>query len=199
MTQKDFAFTSTSPLYMSTTFALYPCSSTCTRPKTVHGCTLMRYDQCAPVFGSFQESLLLTPAHAPSRLSAGGGGGRTAELRAIQRSAKACCLHRAELRIPRATGGRCAGVKSTTAPASLAAAKTGAGRDSVKLPTGESCITLTTSLPRRVRLGLRPRLLHFPRAPPLRPRQFGIGDSPARIMIGGSPARSWPWWRLSRP
>jgi len=77
--------------------------------------------------------------------------------------------------------------------------ETGAGRDSAKLPTGESCITLTTSLPRRVRLGLRPRLLHFPRAPPLRPRQFGIGDSPARIMIGGSPARSWPWWRLSRP
>ena len=62
----------------------------------------MRYDQCAdPVLASFQESLLFTPAHAPSRSSAGGGGGRTAEhnTRTSQRSAKVCCLHSAALRM----------------------------------------------------------------------------------------------------
>ena len=112
LTQKDFAFSSTSPLYMSTTFTLYPCSSTCTRPKTVHGCTLMRYDQCDDPLESFQDSLLCTPAHAPSRSSAGGGGGRTAEhsVRASQGSAKVCCLHSAALRIaarlPAQRGGR---------------------------------------------------------------------------------------------
>ena len=112
LTQKDFAFSSTSPLYMSTTFTLYPCSSTCTRPKTVHGCTLMRYDQCDDPLESFQDSLLFTPAHAPSRSSAGGGGGRTAEhsVRASQGSAKVCCLHSAALRIaarlPAKRGGR---------------------------------------------------------------------------------------------
>ena len=178
---------------MSTTFTPYPCSSTCTRPKTVHGCTLMRYDQCDAPLASFQDSLLFTPAHAPSRSSAGGGGGRRAEhtVRASQRSAKVCCLHSAALRMARVPRLAATGRKQRTKPFKINCdnykrlGRDGKGRESYNVTdcTSHAASASTPGPP-------------LPPLPPL-PRQFW--RQPGVIMTGGSPARSWPWWRLSRP